>query len=278
MKLANLKGRLVALRDEVAVDVAAASGGAYSPDPQSVYDDWAGFLRWAADGLGAADGVPYTQEELGAPVPAPRQVFAIGLNYHDHAAESNIEIPRSPLVFTKFVSSLTGPTGTVTLPPGSVDWEAEIVAVVGRTGNAVSRDDAWDHLAGLMLGQDISERELQSAGTPPQFSLGKSFAGFAPIGPFLATLDEFGRPEDIGFGCTLNGEKMQDGRTSGMVFDIPDLVAALSAVVTLLPGDLIFTGTSSGVGVSRTPQRFLAPGDELLTWADGLGQMRHVFA
>jgi 2-keto-4-pentenoate hydratase/2-oxohepta-3-ene-1,7-dioic acid hydratase in catechol pathway len=210
-------------------------------------------------------------------VPAPRQIFAIGLNYADHARESRLDVPAVPPVFTKFASSLNGPRGDIQLPPGHVDWEVELVAVIGRHAHRVSRQDAWDYVAGLSVGQDISERVLQLAGSPAQFSLGKSFPGFAPIGPVLVTPDEVADKDDLELGCSVNGEQVQKGRTSEMVFPVPELIARLSAVAPLLPGDAIFTGTPAGVGLGRSPQRFLAAGDELHSYIVGIGEMHHRF-
>jgi 2-keto-4-pentenoate hydratase/2-oxohepta-3-ene-1,7-dioic acid hydratase in catechol pathway len=142
----------------------------------------------------------------------------------------------------------------------------------------VTESAAWSYVAGLTAGQDLSEREMQVAPPmPQQFSLAKSFAGFTPIGPQLVTPDEFPDPDDLEIGCTLSGEQMQKARTSDLIFSIPQVIAHLSAVLPLLPGDLIFTGTPSGIGMARNPRRFLRPGDELLTSAEGIGQMRHHF-
>jgi 2-keto-4-pentenoate hydratase/2-oxohepta-3-ene-1,7-dioic acid hydratase in catechol pathway len=181
-------------------------------------------------------------------------------------------------VFTKYVTSLTGPCGTVRLPPdGHTDWEVELVVVIGRPAFQVSEAEAWDRVAGLTLGQDLSERVLQSAATPAQFGLGKSYPGFAPTGPWLVTADEFPNPDDIGLRCTLNGEEMQNGRTSDLIFTVPKLVAYLSNVLPLQPGDLLFTGTPAGVGLGRTPQRFLKPGDELVSTGENIGELRQRF-
>ncbi|BCB87412.1 hypothetical protein Psuf_047250 [Phytohabitans suffuscus] len=179
------------------------------------------------------------------------------------------------MIFTKFVTSIAGPSGDIVLPSANVDWEVELVAVIGRAATGVRREDAWGHVAGLSVGQDISEREVQRRGQPAQFSLAKSYPGFGPVGPYLVTLDEAGDPGDLALRCTVNGEVMQDGNTSSMVFPIPELIAYLSAVCTLLPGDLIFTGTPPGVGMGRKPPRYLAPGDVMETTIEGLGTMRH---
>jgi len=222
--------------------------------------------------------MPFDERRLGAPVPRPPQVFAIGLNYRDHAEEAGLELPESPMVFTKFPASVTGPFDTITLPAGSVDFEAELVAVIGKTARHVSVDDAWSYVAGLTAGQDLSERELQTRGPDPaQYNLGKSFAGFAPIGPYLVTPDEFADPGDLSLQCELSGELMQKSHTANLIFSIPQIVAHLSSVLELWPGDLIFTGTPSGIGWTRTPRRLITAADELVTTIDDIGSMRHRF-
>jgi 2,4-didehydro-3-deoxy-L-rhamnonate hydrolase len=245
-------------------------------DPQTPYDAWPEFVQWAQS---AELGSParYDQTQLGPPVPKPGQVFAVGLNYGGHAAESGLQPPLEPPVFTKFRSSLTGPFAEVSLPTETVDWEAEVVVVMGRPARRVSESDAWDYVAGLTVGQDLSERTLQLTGPAPQFSLGKSFPGFSPIGPWVVTPDELSQRDDLEVGCSLDGEQMQKGRTSDLIFSIPVLVERLSAILPLYPGDLIFTGTPSGVGGARTPRRFIAPGQVLVTWVEGIGEIRTSF-
>jgi 2-keto-4-pentenoate hydratase/2-oxohepta-3-ene-1,7-dioic acid hydratase in catechol pathway len=162
-------------------------------------------------------------------------VFAVALNYRPHAAEAGFVPPAEPLVFTKFPSCVTGPVATVRLPAGKVDWEAEVVVVVGRGGYRLDRAGAWDAVAGITCGQDLSERVLQLAGTPAQFFLGKSYPGFGPIGPVAVTPDELPDRDDIGFASWLDGEPLQRGRTSEMIFPVDDLVALLSAVCPLFP-------------------------------------------
>jgi 2,4-diketo-3-deoxy-L-fuconate hydrolase len=211
------------------------------------------------------------------PVPKPRQIFAIGLNYRAHAAESQFAVPDEPVVFTKFPSCLTGPTGDVALVPGQIDWEAELVVVIGRGGHHITRGAAWSHVAGLTIGQDISERVMQRSGPAPQFCMAKSYPGFGPTGPAVVTVDELPGRDDLAIGSILSGEKVQDGRTSQMIFAVDDLIARLSRTITFFPGDLIFTGTPSGVGMGREPQRFIQPGEELVTYIEGLGEMRHRF-
>ena len=278
MRIANLAGRLSLLDGQTAIDVERASGGAFGPDPQAVYDRWAEFTAWAA-GAPRAGGAPFDRAALGSPAPAPRQVFGIGLNYRSHAAESGFAVPdQSPPVFTKFPSCITGPYGEITLPAGGhTDWEVELVAVIGRRAERVAAADGWAHVAGLAVGQDISERVVQMAGPSAQFSLGKSFPGFGPIGPWLVTVEEFADPDDLELGCSVNGEQMQKSRTSDLIFGVPQLVAQLSAVLPLLPGDVIFTGTPAGVGLGRNPPRWLAEGDELRSYVEGIGELRHRF-
>ena len=278
MRIGNLDGRLVILTDAGAIDVEGASGGQFGADPQQVYQRWAEFTAWAADSAqGGAE--PYDKEHLGAPSPAPRQSFGIGLNYRDHADESGFGVPDQPSVFTKFPSCITGPYTDVDLPPGGhTDWEVELVAVIGAEAWHADEDAGWSYVAGLCVGQDISERIIQMASSPPQFSMGKSFPGFGPTGPWLITPDDFENPDDLELGCAINGEEVQKSRTSHLIISVPQLVAKLSAVVRLLPGDVIFTGTPAGVGQGRNPQRWLAPGDELVSYIEGIGELRQRFA
>jgi 2-keto-4-pentenoate hydratase/2-oxohepta-3-ene-1,7-dioic acid hydratase in catechol pathway len=277
VRLGNVDNRPVLITDAGGVDVEQASGGRFSADFTALYERWDDVRAWAEHADFAVSAQPVDESALGNPVPAPRQIFAIGLNYADHARESRLDVPAVPPVFTKFASSLNGPRGDIRLPAGQVDWEVELVAVIGRRAHHVSRQNAWDYVAGLSVGQDISERVLQLAGSPPQFSLGKSYPGFAPIGPVLVTPDELADKDDLELGCSVNGEQVQKGRTSEMVFPVPELIARLSAVTPLLPGDVVFTGTPAGVGLGRSPQRFLAAGDELHSYIVGIGEMHHRF-
>ena len=279
MRVANLSGRLSLIVDGGAVDVHAASAGRFDADPAAIYPRWPEFSAWA--GSAALPGPePFAPEALGSPSPAPRQVFAIGLNYDDHAAESGFARPEtSPPVFTKFPSCITGAYAEIALPPGGhSDWEVELVAVIGTTAHRVPKATAWEHVAGVTIGQDLSERIVQLAASPPQFSLGKSFPGFGPVGPWLVPADDFDNPDDLELSCSINGEQMQKGRTSNLIFGVPALIEQLSRVTPLLPGDVIFTGTPAGVGMARDPQRWLAPGDVLTSYIEGIGEMRHTFA
>lgn len=280
MRIANLSGRLVLVTSDgtAAVDVERASGGRFAADPQAVYDKWEGFVSWAAD-VDLSGAEPLRIEDLRAPAPGPRQVLAIGLNYSEHAAESGFTVPDAPTVmFTKWASCLTGPVTEVVLPEeGHTDWEVELVAVIGRRAWQVGEDAAWDHVAGLTVGQDLSERITQTAGPSPQFSLGKSLPGFGPMGPWLVTTDELPDRDDLELGCSINGEQVQKGRTRDLIFSVPAMISKLSHKLPLLPGDVLFTGTPAGVGMGRDPQRFLAPGDELVSHVSGIGELRQRF-
>lgn len=201
------------------------------------------------------------------------------MNYSEHATESGFAVPDSlPPTFTKFVSALSGPDSAVELPAGgNTDWEVELVVVLGRTAHYVNEADAWDYVAGLTVGQDISERITQSAGPAPQFSLGKSFPGFAPVGPWLVTPDALPDKDDLRLHCAIDGETVQDGRTRDLIFPVPALISKLSRIVALHPGDLIFTGTPAGVGLGRSPQRFLQPGETLDSSILGIGTLHQTF-
>lgn len=278
MRLGNLAGRLVLQRGEGVVDVERASAGRFGPDPVAAFERWDELRDWAA-GADRAELEPGPGPDelhaLGPPSPVPRQVFAVALNYRDHAGETGSAEPEQPSIFTKFPSCITGPYGEVRLPEGHVDWEVELVVVIGRRAWQVSESTAWAHVAGVTGGQDLSERRGQFVGSPPQFSLAKSHPGFGPTGPWLVTPDELPDPDDLALGCDVNGEPMQRSRTAHMVFPVPTLVARLSAVLPLLPGDVVFTGTPAGVGGLRNPPRFLQPGDSLVSYVEHVGEMRH---
>ena len=281
MKLANAHGRATLVVDGRGVDIERLSEGAFGPEIQSIYRQWDAFLAASAafniaEAVKGADDLD--EASLLSPAPSPRQVFAIGLNYRAHAEESGMTIPSVPATFTKFPASLAGPFADIERVGETVDWEVELVVVIGRDAYRVAETDGWSHVAGLTVGQDISERTVQFA-AGSQFSLGKSFKGFGPMGPWLVTPDEFDNPDDIGLRCSLNGEVMQDSHTSDLIFNVPQLIAELSAILPLLAGDVIFTGTPAGVGVVRKPPRFLQVGDVLETTIDGIGTLRnHVIA
>jgi len=280
MRIATRAGRTVLVSPDsaMAVDLAKASGRMFGPDPRQVYDAWGELVRWhravAIDF--ARDGERFEFDELEAPSPDPRQVFAIGVNYRDHADESGIAYPEQPTVFTKFLGSFAGPAGDLELAGETVDWEAELVVVIGKAARNVAVEAAWSHVAGLTVGQDFSERTIQLAVPVPQFSLGKSFTGFAPQGPWLVTPDEVPDPDRLPISCAVNGGTVQSSSTEHLIFPVPALIAHLSSVLELFPGDVIFTGTPSGVGGARTPQRFLKDGDVVETTVEGVGTLRQV--
>ena len=272
MRMAAINHRAVGLAGDRAWDIAEASGGAFGPDPMQVLANWEAFLAWAADN--APDGGDaYSADDLTCPVPRPPQVFGIGLNYADHAGESGMEVPDDPLVFTKFPSCMAAPNADVPLVPGNCDWEVELVVVIGRAGRDIAAGDIEDHIAGFTVGQDVSERIGQFAGGYPQFNLGKSHRNFSPVGPAIVTLDELENPWDLGLTCSVNGVMMQDARTTYFINDVSRLITYLSSICELLPGDIIFTGTPSGVGFGMDPPQYLEPGDVIVSTIEGLGEI-----
>jgi 2-keto-4-pentenoate hydratase/2-oxohepta-3-ene-1,7-dioic acid hydratase in catechol pathway len=270
--LANRAGRAVlSFGDEGSADVERASSGRFGPSPGAVLGEYEAFREFAAGAQ--PDAPPLCAAECGPPVPAPRQVFAIGLNYRAHAAEAGYDTSGLPQVFTKFPSCLAGPETDVVVASERLDFEVELVVAIGREAKRVDEARAWDHVAGLMVGQDLSARDVQLAGQAPQWSLGKSFARFGPIGPVLVDAATCAGRDDMAISGVLNGEVMQSARTSQMIWSVPELIARLSSVVTLFPGDLLFTGTPEGIGHRRQPPRYLAPGDELVSAIEGLGSL-----
>jgi 2-keto-4-pentenoate hydratase/2-oxohepta-3-ene-1,7-dioic acid hydratase in catechol pathway len=187
-----------------------------------------------------------------------------------------MDVPSIPATFTKFPTCLAGPYDEVALSSRTVDWEVELVVVIGQRASRVARADAWSHVAGLAVGQDVSDRTVQFA-AGAQFSLGKSFPGYGPIGPWLVTPDEVDDPDDLVLGCSVDGETVQQARTGDLIFGVAPLIAELSAVLPLLPGDVIFTGTPAGVGFTRQPPRFLQAGETLESWIEGVGTIRNRF-
>ena len=272
MIFANVGGRAAVGVPGRLVDLELASGGRFPADPMAVLECWDDMRSWYARSDVAA--VPTIEGRLEAPVPWPRQVFGIGINYADHATESGLESAASPLVFIKLATSIAGPEDPLPVCCSAMDWEVELVVVIGRRCTDVPEDDAWSAVAGLMIGQDISDRVLQlRPPSPPQFSLGKSRPGFGPTGPWIVSPDAFDRPDDLAISCRLNGEEVQNARTSNLIFGVRTLVAYLSSLVTLLPGDLIFTGTPAGIGMTREPPVYLQAGDVLLSTIEGVGTL-----
>jgi 2-keto-4-pentenoate hydratase/2-oxohepta-3-ene-1,7-dioic acid hydratase in catechol pathway len=224
--------------------------------------------------LDRADRIPAAEIILVAPVPRPGKVLAIGLNYRDHAEESGQQVPKYPVVFAKVSTCITGPEAPVERPRASaaVDWEAELCFVIGKRGRHIAAGDALQHVAGYMCGNDVSVRDWQFHN--PTWMMGKGFDTHGPTGPWLVTSDELD-PGDLDIKCFVNGELMQSSNTSQLIFDIPAIIEYLSTAFTLEPGDVIFTGTPAGVGISRKPPVFLKAGDVVRVEIDGLGTLEN---
>ncbi len=270
-RLANVGGRGALVDGDHYYDLEELADGALSPDPMAALTS-PDLLAELAAGLGGRQPTGLlTGATLGPPVPRPRNSYGVGLNYRSHAEEASMEIPDVPLVFTKFPSCITGPFDEVRLRSDRCDYEGELVVVVGPGGADIDPADAWDHVVGLTIGQDVSDRQAQFMTQPPQFNLGKSFDTFGPIGPVVASPDCFDDPDDLTLTTHVNGEARQDDRTSNMVFPVADLVAFLSRITTLATGDIIFTGTPDGIGAAQG--LFLADGDVITTTIDGIGTM-----
>lgn len=273
MRLVNFEGRLGLDVVGRFVDLEQVSQGRVSSDPMAAFGSWAEIRRLASEQTVGDAGRLIVPERLGPPVPRPSQVFAIGLNYRDHAEEAGLPIPSQPMVITKFQSCLAGPNAAVPLTSDRVDWEVEQVVVIGREARGVRVADAWDYVAGFCVGQDVSDRAAQFADKPPQFSLGKSATAFGPFGPALVSLDEIADRDDMKLRCWIDGELVQDSSTKNLIFPVPALIEHLSRWCTLRPGDLIFTGTPSGVGSVRTPRRYLKAGETIESEIVGLGRL-----
>ncbi len=278
MRFANHDGRLTLLTsDGRGVDVERASDGSLPADPDQALARWAEVLEWAGSNQEQGD-VVIDAALLGAPSPGARTAFGVGFNYAGHIEETGAEMPEFPTIFAKLHASLAGPYEQVPISTATVDWEVELAVVIGKRARRVAAGDAWDHVAGLTVSQDISDRGIQlRPKEQPQFTLGKSLPGFCPTGPYLVTVDEFENPDDLELRCTVNGEEVQHGRTSEFIFSVAQLIEYLSEATELLPGDLILTGTPAGIGATMDPPRFLAPGDVLESEIVGIGTMRQEF-
>lgn len=215
---------------------------------------------------------------LGPPVANPSKIICLGKNYAEHAKEGGSDNPKSPLLFCKSINALNGPFDPVLMPVSShqIDWEVELAVIIGKTGKRIARADAFDYIAGVTVMNDVSGRDAQFADS--QWYRGKTFDTFAPLGPALVTLDEIGGPgglADLHLICTVNGEVMQQGHTADLIFDIPFLIENISEDITLLPGDIISTGTPSGVGIFRDPPIVLKPGDIVECRIDKIGAIKN---
>jgi 2-keto-4-pentenoate hydratase/2-oxohepta-3-ene-1,7-dioic acid hydratase in catechol pathway len=273
VRFVNRAGRAGLVVDGKVVDLEQASDGKLPPDPMEALARWdeVRALRVSAP----PEAPAYDEARVGPPVPRPSKVFGVGLNYRAHAEEAGLEVPSIPLIFTKFPNCICGPRADVEMTGNRVDYEVELVVVMGRRARNLAAADVRDHLAGYTVGQDISDRAMQFSGKPPQFSMGKSVDTFGPIGPAIISLDAFEDPDDLPIRCEVAGELRQEDRTSGMIFSVTELVVFLSRYCTLLPGDLIFSGTPAGVGSVRNPRTYLEVGQEIVSSIDGIGTLRN---
>ncbi len=249
--------------------------GDHVPDidgPVLAPDRLASLERLDPETLPLVEGTP----RLGPPVTGVGKIIAIGLNYAGHAAETGADLPGEPLIFSKAVTSLSGPCDPVMLPKGSThtDWEVELALVVGRRAQYVSEEDALDFVAGYAVMEDVSERDYQK-NRGGQWTKGKSFDGFGPLGPWLVTRDEITDPQSLNLRLDVNFQRRQDANTKDMIFTVPFLVAYISQFMTLMPGDVITTGTPPGVGAGCAPPEFLKPGDVMRLGIEGLGEQTH---
>jgi 2-keto-4-pentenoate hydratase/2-oxohepta-3-ene-1,7-dioic acid hydratase in catechol pathway len=228
--------------------------------------------RWADDPPGGSRFDP-VKAVLAAPVPLPGKIICIGLNYRDHAEESKMAIPEVPTVFSKYANTVIGPNQPIILPTNSSkpDYEAELAVVIGRGGRHIPESDWADHVFGYTCINDVSARDFQMATS--QWTIGKTFDTFCPMGPALVTADEIEDPHNLHITCSIDGEMLQDSNTSNLIFGIPRLIAYLSSVMTLQPGDVISTGTPAGVGFARKPPRWLKAGDEVSVSVQGIGTL-----
>jgi 2-keto-4-pentenoate hydratase/2-oxohepta-3-ene-1,7-dioic acid hydratase in catechol pathway len=277
MILANVGGRAAIIVDGRVVDVERAGDGLGS-DPMLLSDlanhDALRAIAAAADPSAMPE---LDRATLGAPVPRPPKGYGVGLNYRAHALESGREPPTEPHLFGKTENVVCGPYDDIVVPAGrrEIDYEAELVIVFGRECKGATEADAWSYLAGVTCGQDISDREEQFRPPIKQFTIAKSYDTFGPIGPFLVTPDELDDPDALELEGRLNAEVMQHTNTNDMIFPVPALVAWLSRFITFRPGDLVWTGTPSGVGEARNPQVWLVDGDIVETEISGIGLMRN---
>jgi len=261
------------VRDETVVAL-----GANCPTPTALIENWAmakGPVLEYLDKAPAEAVMPLSQTKLTAPIPRPPKLICIGLNYRDHALESNMEIPKVPTVFSKFPSSIIGPGEEIVLPKTSEkpDYEAEFAFIVGEGGRHIKAEDWKKHVFGYTIINDVSARDYQMATT--QWLMGKTFDTFCPMGPWMVTADEIEDPHALDIKMTINGQVLQNSNTRELIFRIPDLIAYLSSVMTLQSGDVVSTGTPAGVGLGHKPPRWLKAGDECVVTIAGIGELRN---
>ena len=272
-KLANVSGKSALIHGDSYYDINSISQGEITSDPSCILDS----LDDLHDLSSKIDNFEPTglieNSLLGAPVTNSRNCYAVGLNYRAHAEESGMEIPPFPMVFTKHTSCIVGPFDNIEMRSDIVDYEAELVLVIGKKGKNISKENAWDHVAGLTVGQDISDRAVQFHATPPQFNLGKSFDTFGPIGPYLVSPDSVANKNAVQLECHINNELRQESSTDDLIFTVPDIISYISEFLKLNTGDLIFTGTPSGVGA--TQGKLLKDGDIITTSIKEIGSIKN---
>jgi|TARA_E500000075_G_scaffold135161_1_gene154848 2,4-diketo-3-deoxy-L-fuconate hydrolase len=271
-KLGSNSGRAIFIKDDKYYDVNTISNGDISSNSLKALSDTEKLSQLYINLNDYEPSGDLSDISLDPPI-IPINVFAVGLNYKKHAEESNLEIPPFPMIFTKHSTCISGPKSDICMKSDMVDYEAELVFVIGKGGKDISKEDAWQHVAGLCVGQDISDRPVQFHATPPQFNLGKSFDTFGPIGPYLVSTDLFDNKESLKLQCWVNDELRQETLTNDLIFDIPYLISYISEFITLNTGDVIFTGTPEGVGA--TQGKFLKDGDILKTTIEGIGTLEN---
>ena len=271
-KLGSNSGRAIFIKDDKYYDVNTISNGDISSNSLKALSDTEKLNQLYISLNDYEPSGNLSDINLDPPI-IPTNVFAVGLNYKKHAEESNLEIPPFPMIFTKHSTCISGPKSDICMKSDMVDYEAELVFVIGKGGKDISKEDAWQHVAGLCVGQDISDRPVQFHATPPQFNLGKSFDTFGPIGPYLVSTDLFDNKESLKLQCWVNDELRQETLTNDLIFDIPYLISYISEFITLNTGDVIFTGTPEGVGA--TQGKFLKDGDILKTTIEGIGTLEN---
>ncbi|MDT3447006.1 MULTISPECIES: fumarylacetoacetate hydrolase family protein [unclassified Pseudofrankia] len=279
MKFANISGRACIIHDGRALDIERASRGEIAPDPM-MYTRLAQHPRLESLLAAASPGDfrEFDVAHLGPPVPRPGNIIAVALNYHDHIEETGRQQSEEPVVFSKLTSSVCGPYDPIEVAADwtRVDYEAEVVVVIGARLGDAKTDAVWSAVAGVTVGQDISDRAEQNREPLRQFSFAKSYKTFTPIGPYLSTVDDFGDPDRIELFSRVDGMEVQRATTAQLIRSVPELVSWISRRVVLVPGDLILTGTPGGVGSRRTPPLFLSPGMVLETGIPLVGIMRNL--
>ena len=274
-KLANIEGRAALVEgDKNYYDLETISNGKFNNDTSNALTNLVGLSELSEDLSKSEPSGLLHDIKIDAPISAPKNCYAVGLNYRNHAEEAGMDIPSVPMVFTKHTTCLVGPNSTIEMRSDHVDYEAELVVVIGKSGKDIQKDNAWDHVAGLCAGQDISDRTVQFSSNPPQFNLGKSFDTFGPMGPYLVSPDGLQDKESLEIECKVNQEVRQKDNTNDLIFDVPSIISYLSEIVTLNTGDIIFTGTPGGVGIMEG--KFLKDGDVLSTSIEGIGTLENV--